>query len=243
MGLFNSASGLNSSVGAVQSAFGVLGTASSVASNLNAALDLAKAGQGLDALRAVDLPSAGELTGDIMSAVATFGGGDAPSNDWRARLSLPTWPSFRKSAVLAPLKDAGGLIFPYSPTISINQQTNYTAIGTTHNNYSFNAYKNSEVGTIQITAPMYVEDATQALYWIAMLHYLRSASKMFSGNDPKAGNPPPVVKFNAYGNYVFKDVPVVITQVQCQLPNDVDYISCNVVGSAAGAVSGLADSC
>jgi hypothetical protein len=64
---------------------------------------------------------------------------------------------------------------------------------------------------------------------------------MFSGNDPKAGNPPPIVHFNAYGNYVFKNVPVVITGVTCALPNDVDYISCNVVGSAAGAVSGLAD--
>jgi hypothetical protein len=235
MGLFNSAQGLNNSIGAVQSAFGVLGSANSVVNNLSSALSSA------GSLRDIDLPAAGELTGDIMSAVASFGGGDAPSNDWRCRLSLPLWPSFRKSAVLAPLKDAGGLIFPYTPTISMNQQTSYTPIGTTHNNYAFNAYKNSDPGTITITAPMYCEDATQALYWIAALHYLRSASKMFSGNDPKAGNPPPIVHFNAYGNYVFKNVPVVITGVTCQLPNDVDYISCNVVGSAAGAVAGLAD--
>ena len=240
MGLFNSASGLNQTIGAVQSTFGVLGQAGSVVSSLKG---IADAGFTVDALRLASsgLPAAGELTGDIMSAVAVFGGGDAPSNDWRCRLSLPTWPSFRKSAVLSPLKDAGGLIFPYTPTINITETATYTAVNTIHSNYGFNAYKQSDPGTITIVAPMYCEDASQALYWIAALHYLRSATKMFSGNDPKAGNPPPVVKFNAYGNYVFKDVPVVITSIAVALPNDVDYISCNVVGSAAGQVVGLLD--
>ena len=239
MGLFNSAQGLSQSVGAVQSTFGVLGEAGAVVSNLKAAYSL---GATADALRAIDLPSAGELTGDIMSAVAMFGGGDAPSNDWRVRLSLPLWPSFRKSAVLAPLKDSGGLIFPYTPQINITQNATYTPQSTVHSNYNFQAYKSSDPGTIQIVAPMYCEDSTQALYWVAALHYLRSASKMFNGNDPKAGNPPPIVKLNAYGNYVFKDVPVVITGITCQLPNDCDYIGCNVVGSAAGQIAGMADS-
>jgi hypothetical protein len=89
---------------------------------------------------------------------------------------------------------------------------------------------------------MYVEDSKNALYWIAMVHYLRSISKMFSGNDPKTGNPPPIVKLNGYGAYVFKNVPVVITNFGLQLEKDVDYISCNAVGSAAGAIAGLADS-
>ena len=65
---------------------------------------------------------------------------------------------------------------------------------------------------------------------------------MFAGNDPKAGNPPPVIFLNAYGNYVFKNVPVVVTKMTWQFPNDCDYIGCNVVGSAAGEVQGVADS-
>jgi hypothetical protein len=80
------------------------------------------------------------------------------------------------------------------------------------------------------------------LYWIAAVRYLRSIAKMFSGFDPKAGNPPPIVFLNGYGNYVFKNVPVVLQSFNCTLPNDCDYISCNVVGSAAGNVAGLADS-
>jgi hypothetical protein len=236
MGLFNSAQGVNRTLGAVQSAFGVLGTANSVVENLKGVTAT------LDGIRSIDLPAAGELTGDIMSAVASFGGGDAPSNDWRARLSLPLWPSFRKSAVLEPLKAAGGLVFPYTPTITMNQSSTYTPVSAVHSNYNFNAYKNSDPGTISIVAPMYCEDSAQALYWVAALHYLRAASKMFNGNDPKAGNPPPIVKFNAYGNYVFHNVPVVITAINISLPNDCDYIGCNVTGSAAGAVAGMADS-
>ncbi len=231
-----------SKISASQNMIGAAAGAVNIASNLGAAM---QAGYGQDgimgAIRSVDLPSAGEAIGDIMSAVAMFGG-DADENDWRVRLSLPYWPAFRKSPVLEPLKDAGGLIFPYTPTVTMNSSAKYSAIDTTHTNYTFQAYKNSDPGTITITAPMNVEDTTQGLYWIAAAHYLRSATKMFAGLDPKAGNPPPVVKLNGYGNYMFRDVPVVVTSFQCQLSNDCDYIGVPVVGSMAGAVEGITDS-
>ena len=235
MGLFNSAQGLNQTIAGAQSAFGAIEIARSIPDQLKGTFD------SIDSIRSIGLPTAGEAVGDIYSAVASFGGGDAPSNDWRVRLSLPKWPSFRTSPVLAPLKDAGGLIFPYTPTITMNQATSYTPVTPIHNNYPFNAYKNSDPGSIAISAPMYVEDSEQALYWIAMLHYLRSISKMFSGNDPKAGNPPPIVNLNGYGNFVFKNVPVIITGFSLVLDKDCDYVGCNVVGSSMGAVSGLLD--
>jgi hypothetical protein len=65
---------------------------------------------------------------------------------------------------------------------------------------------------------------------------------MFTGNDPKAGNPPPIVMLNGYGQYVFKNIPVAIQSFNCTLPQDCDYIATDVVGSAAGAISGVADS-
>jgi hypothetical protein len=89
---------------------------------------------------------------------------------------------------------------------------------------------------------MFVEDSTQGLYWIAAVHYLRSLTKMFAGSDPKAGNPPPIVFLNGYGNYVFKNIPVVITNFTVQLDAGADYIGCDVVGSAAGELEGIADS-
>jgi hypothetical protein len=89
---------------------------------------------------------------------------------------------------------------------------------------------------------MYVEDPEQGLYWIAMVHYLRSLTKMFSGADPKAGNPPPVIMLNGYGNYVFKNVPVVVKSMSVQLNAECDYIGVEVFGSAAGELQGLTDS-
>jgi hypothetical protein len=233
---------LNTRIAGSAAVFGAAAQAVGTAGRLSSAVSTAySGGNALSAIRAINLPAGGEAIGDIFSAVASFGG-DANANDWRVRLSLPTWPSFRTSPVLKPLKDAGGLIFPYTPQINIQSGANYTKESVTHSNFAFHAFKNSEPGSIELTAPLNVEDSKQALYWIAAVHYLRSVSKMFAGNDPKAGNPPPIVFLNGYGNFVFKNVPVVITKFTVNLPQDCDYISCEVRGSAAGAVAGVADS-
>ena len=178
-----------------------------------------------------------EIAEDAFSAVVSFTNDNA--DDWRVRLSLPVSPSFRTSVVMKPLKDAGGLIFPYTPKVTIGPSAKYTAVAPIHSNYQFQAYQNSDPGKIEITAPMNVEDSAQALYWIASLHFLRSMTKMFSGNDPKAGNPPPIVYFNGYGGYVFKNVPVIVTSFTTTLSPDCDYIPVNVSGSLAGAVSNI----
>ena len=233
---------LNSVLSSSQNAIGVVTNGFGTASNLAGALAGATNADSIgSAIRSINLPAAGEAVGDIVSAVSSFGG-DANADDWRVRLSLANWTSFKSSPVLQPLKDAGGLIFPYTPSINIANSAKYAPISTTHSNYSFQAYQHSEPGKITITAPMYVEDQTQGLYWIAAVHYLRSLTKMFTGNDPKSGNPPPIVMLNGYGNYVFKNVPVVVTDIAIQLDAQCDYIGVNVVGSMAGSIEGTADS-
>jgi hypothetical protein len=234
---------LSQTLTASQNLIGSATSAINVGSNLASALSgpFNSPGDVASAIRSIDLPAAGEAVGDILSAVASFGG-DANSNDWRVRLSLANWTSFKSSPVLQPLKDAGGLIFPYTPEITIASSAKYTSIPTTHTNYTFHAYQNSDPGEISITAPMNVEDATQGLYWIAAVHYLRSLTKMFTGSDPKAGNPPPIVFLNGYGNYVFKNVPCVVTSFSTTLGKECDYIGVSVVGSAAGQIQGVADS-
>jgi hypothetical protein len=237
MGLLDSSSAF---AGASNLVNGVSGAVNAGA-NLGAAL--AKGfddGDVLSAIRAINLPDAGEAIGDIAGALASFGG-DANPNDWRVRLSMANWSAFRSSPVLKPLIEAGGLIFPYTPTISINNSAKYSAVNVTHSNFPFQAFQYSDPGSIQIQAPMYVEDPSQGLYWVAALHYLRSLTKMFSGNDPKAGNPPPVVFLNGYGNYVFKNIPVVVSKISVQLDKDCDYLGVDVVGSAAGALEGLTE--
>jgi hypothetical protein len=239
---FDGGSSINSKIGAATATFGAVSAAVGTASRLGSALSSSYSSGGVaSAVRSIDLPSAGEAIGDIMSAVSLFGG-DANANDWRVRISLPNWVSFKNSAVLKPLKAAGGLVFPYTPTISIKANSTYETVPVAQTNYPFKVWKNSDPGTIEITAKMNVEDAEQAQYWIAAVHLLRSLAHQFAGNDPKAGNPPPIVFLNGYGNYVFKNVPVVLTSFSTTLPEDCDYIACDVVGSLAGEIEGIADS-
>jgi len=238
---FDRGQDINTKISATGSAFSAAVTGVNAAQRLGSALSSLSSFNSVgSAIRSINLPAAGEAIGDLESAFSSFGG-DAAAGDWRVRLSLPNWTSFKNSPVLKPLKDAGGLIFPYTPTITIKSSAKYSAEPVVHTNFPFNAFKSSDPGTIDIQAAMNVEDSTQALYWIAALHYLRSVEKMFSGNDSKAGNPPPIVFLNGYGNYVFKNIPVAVTAFSCQLPNDCDYISTEVVGSAAGSVASVAD--
>ena len=190
---FDLGSGLTSSLGNLGNLATAGASGFSAASNLSSAIANGYNSDGgnniAGAIRAINLPAAGEAIGDIMGAISAFTE-DTYANDWRVRLSLANWTSFKGSPVLAPLKDAGGLIFPYTPKITMHSGAKYMPVETIHTNYTFYAFKNSEPGSISINAPMYVSDATEGLYWIAMVHYLRSLTKMFSGNDPKAGNPP-----------------------------------------------------
>lgn len=234
--------GIQNNIAAVGATFGAVTQAVGTAQKLGSALSNISSADGVGgALRSLNLPAAGEAVGDIMGAISMFSSSDNP-NDWRVKLSLPNWVSFQSSAVLKPLKDAGGLIFPYTPQITMQSTAKYQQVATIHSNYQFNAYQNSDPGEISISGPFNVEDSSQALYWIACVHYLRSVTKMFSGYDPKAGNPPPIVKLNGYGAYVFKNVPVVITSMKIELGQDCDYISTDVVGSAAGEIADVADS-
>lgn len=169
------------------------------------------------------LPKGAEKSASA-STNATMG-----SVDWRVSLSVPPG-SFQTSTLLSPLKAMGNkLIFPFTPTISISHSATYSAMDPVHSNYPFFSYENSKVDKINLQADFYLENAEDARYWIAMVHFLRSATKMYFGDNTEyAGSPPPVLKLNGYGDYVFKNVPVVVTGFQMELPKDVDYISASV---------------
>ena len=156
--------------------------------------------------------------------------------DWRLKLSLPD--SFRKQTqsdadLMAPLIKTNGLAFPYTPTVLVSQSANYQSIQPVHTNYPYYSYQNSQVDQMTITADFYVQNAAEARYWVACIHYLRSVTKMNYGVDGDAGQPPPVVRLNGYGDYVFNQVPVIVNSFQFDMPKDVDYISC-ALGTVAG---------
>jgi hypothetical protein len=47
---------------------------------------------------------------------------------------------------------------------------------------------------------------------------------MFFGRDSMAGNPPPIVYLNGYGEYYLPNVPCIVTSFSHTMPDSVDYM-------------------
>ena len=150
--------------------------------------------------------------------------------DWRVRLSLADNASYLYNApnpgILSYLKETNGVIFPYTPQIQITYAAHYDAAEVTHSNYKIFQYKNSSVDQVQITCDFTAQDTYEANYLLAVIHFFRSVTKMFYGNDqiPKPGTPPPLCYLSGLGGFQFDDHPLVINSFNYNLPNEVDYI-------------------
>jgi hypothetical protein len=132
--------------------------------------------------------------------------------------------------VFAPLKNVGGLLFPYTPTISVSHRANYELEGLLHTNYSTPYYTNSTVDSINIQGRFTAQNEEEGQYIMAMIHFLRTVTKMFYGNSSNKGSPPPVLFLDAHGKYMFDHIPVVVREFQYTLPNDVNYITAKIDG-------------
>jgi hypothetical protein len=150
--------------------------------------------------------------------------------DWRVKLSIPNVePFISDSHILQPLRATNGLVFPYTPTVLISHSAGYNALQPTHSNYPYQVYSASQVDQLVITGDFFVQNGLEAQYWVAALHYLRSVTKMFYGGSGEAqGAPPPIVYLDGYGDYIFNNVPVVITTFTIDMPDSVDYIATEV---------------
>ena len=151
--------------------------------------------------------------------------------DWRVRLSLAPGADYlynvaKEGDILSPLSATNGVIFPYTPQINVSYRANYDPSDLTHSNYRLFFYKNSAVDDIQITADFTAQDTGEASYVLAVIHFFKSVTKMFYGLDdnPNAGTPPPLCFLTGMGQYQFNNHPLLVTNFQYNLPNDVDYI-------------------
>jgi hypothetical protein len=159
--------------------------------------------------------------------------------DWRIRLRLAPNANYlykgQNPGILQPLSDTDGVVFPYMPNITINYAASYDATELVHSNYKVYQYKNSSVDSIQISGDFTAQDTKEANYLLAVIHFFRSVTKMFYGQDnfPKPGTPPPLCFLIGMGAFQFNDHPLAITNFTYSLPNNVDYIR-------AGNIQGLA---
>ena len=160
------------------------------------------------------------------------------NGDWRVRLSLAPSATYLYNAsppgILAPLAKTGGVIFPYTPKIDINYKADYDPYTLTHSNYKGYFYKSSYTDAVNMSATFTAQDSAEADYLLAVIHFFRSVTKMFYGQDAERGAPPPLVFLTGLGQYQFSAHPCVVSSFAYSLPADVDYIrarSTNINGT------------
>ena len=162
------------------------------------------------------------------------------NGDWRVRLSLAKNAQYlyndpNNPGILKPLAATGGVIFPYLPKIDTTYTASYEESSLTHSNHKNYFYKSSSVGPIGLIATFTAQDSVEADYLLAVIHFFRSVTKMFYGQDAQRGAPPPLVYLTGLGAFQFSEHPCVVTSFTYSLPNDVDYIrarSPNVNGTS-----------
>ena len=153
----------------------------------------------------------------------------APNADYLYKSNTP--------GILGPLRDTDGVVFPYTPRIDITYSAEYNAYDLTHSNYRGYFYKGSRVGEIVVNADFTAQDTNEANYLLAVIHFFKSATKMFYGQDAQRGAPPPVLYFSGLGEYQFNEHPCVISQFNYNLPADVDYIRARGVQTDSNQVN------
>lgn len=158
------------------------------------------------------------------ATVNIFSNGALIQEDLRARIVVPG--NYITAATVGNLgRDelSNGIIFPYTPQIQLEYGATYSAANVTHSNYTQYFYNNSAVSTINISGKFTVQNDRDARVYIATKHLLAALTKMPYADDPGAGSPPPICRLFAYGQYMFKNIPIAIGSFRIDLPAEVDY--------------------
>jgi hypothetical protein len=137
---------------------------------------------------------------------------------------------YGSSGLMNPLQTTNGLVWPYQPVITYQQDVDYTASSMVHSNQEIMSYNRTKAVTLSVDGSFTVQNQTEGLYAIACIHFLRTVSKMYFGQSQNAGTPPPVLFFDAYGQYMFNQLPVIVTTFTIGLPGDVDYVPVDMSG-------------
>ena len=170
----------------------------------------------------------------IRNATARWSG-RADKHDRRVKLTVPNsaplqkFFEFETNPLLNPLAEIGGIFWPLTPMMQIQHSANYNPLAQTHSNFPFQAYQNSQVDSLNIIGEFPVQNQDDAKHWVATVNFLRTATKMFFGQEDGIGalkgNPPPILHLSGYGDHMFHKVPVVLNSFNVELRQGIDYIS------------------
>jgi hypothetical protein len=142
--------------------------------------------------------------------------------------------------IMAPIQSTRGMVFPYQPVITYQQEVTYQNIEMVHTNQDFLAYTRTPALKLQVDGEFTVQNQAEGRYALACIHFLRTVSKMWFGGSSsvavqKQGTPPPVLLFDAYGQYMFNQLPVVVTQFTVTLPKEIDYVPVKILTNSSNS--------
>lgn len=152
--------------------------------------------------------------------------GNLSKDDLRVRLLVP--PSYITKFLSGPnneIANIGGILFPYTPSVSYEAKAEYAEAKPLHSNFAINFYQRSSIGSITISGKFSVENSDDAEIYLATMHLLKSLTRMRFGTDVDAGAPPPVCRLYANGEAMLHNVPVAVGSYRIELPDSVDYFT------------------
>lgn len=158
-------------------------------------------------------------------------------------------PNNKSDNILAPLYATGGMMFPYTPSIQIAGDTDWTPHALTHTNYDIYSYQRTPSATVNLSGKFTVQNQREGEYALACIHFLRTVGKMYYGEQDSsdynggtaaadatstgssAGLPPPVLRLRGYGLYMFQDLKCVLKGYSFNFEENMDLVT---VKSQAG---------
>lgn len=145
------------------------------------------------------------------------------------------------NTIMRPLYDSGGVVFPYTPNITTQFGVNYGQYSPIHSIMDFYSYQRTPAPELTIMGTFTAQNKREASYALAVIHFFRTVTKMYFGQDSFEGNPiplglaPPILLLNGYGSYMFNNLPVLVTNYTVELLNNVDYVKVQIGGAQAAA--------
>ena len=152
--------------------------------------------------------------------------GNLSKDDLRVRLLVP--PKYITRFLAGPnneIANIGGVLFPYTPSVSYEAKAEYAESKPLHSNFAINFYQRSSIGSITISGKFSVENTDDAEIYLSTMHLLKSLTRMRFGTDVDAGAPPPVCRLYAGGDAMLYNVPVALASYRIEMPDTVDYFT------------------
>lgn len=153
--------------------------------------------------------------------------------DYRARLQL-----YKKNSnlffdsqsvnVMTPLEANRGIVFPYTPNLFLSRSANYGSMEFKGANFPIYTYMNSTPPVLPLIASFTATTKEEGKYMLAAWRFLNVLTQSDFGeqavNSNRYGQPPPVLQFSYLGPFGFDRVPVLLTDFNVIIGNNVDMV-------------------